>query len=318
MGLPIPLRALNRELAARLVAVIPRVLARRLIEENIDVVVRNSSDDRILLVSVFPLPAGSLGLVARDITEFHRAQEGRRQARRAEMIQQLAAGIAHDFNNLLTTILANASLIAESPQATGVADYAREILGAGERAAELTRWMLAYSGKGAFVKTDVNLTALVQAAEPRLRATMPRNVTLRTRLAADLPALRADPTQLIEILNVLIRNSAEAIGDIGAGIIEVETRPISRDSPEHRRLGESVYLEVSDTGGGIDEDVLPKIFDPFFSTKFPGRGLGLAAAKGIVSASGGEIQVQSSRGAGTSFRVILPLVAHECLNRQPV
>lgn len=311
LNLPLPIDLLDRQFAASVTPVVARVLQSKRSEENVEAVLHRGTDARHLLVTAFPLERNgrsTVGLAVRDITSFNPAAAPNGWPGCDEAIQELAAGIAHNFNNLLTVILANASLIPDLAAAHRSVDaYAGEIVRSGERAAELTRQMLAFAGKGAFFTTDVRLSELVRDAESRLLSMLPERIRVLVHLERDLPPIKADSTQIADLLDILFRNAVEALDGVDGGRIVIETARIPVESPDHRRTGDCVYLQVSDDGCGIDADTLPKIFHPFFTTKFPGRGLGLAAARGIAIACGGEIRAHSQKGRGSTFRVIFPI-----------
>jgi signal transduction histidine kinase len=195
-------------------------------------------------------------------------EEQLRQAQKLESLGLLAGGVAHDFNNLLTGILGNASLVLEmlsppEPERGMLEDVVR----ASERAAELTRQLLAYAGKGKFVVQPVHLSELVREISQLVRSSIPRQVELKMSLPPDLPVVEADPSQMQQLVMNLVINAAEAIGD-KTGTVEIVTG-VRRIANHH---GIYVYLEVHDTGCGMDEEIKGQIFDPFFSTKFTGRG----------------------------------------------
>ena len=254
----------------------------------------------------------------RDVTERKRFELQLQHTQKLESLGLLAGGIAHDFNNLLAGIMGNASLgLVELPDSAPVRRYLREILSASQRAANLTRQMLAYAGKGRFVVERIDLSQLVREVEPLIHTSVPKMVAVQLDLAADLPAIEADPGQIQQLVMNLIINGAEAIGEgqPGAVLIRTEVRDlhaedIQREFPDDR-LGPGAYvgIEVRDSGSGMDEATKSRIFDPFFTTKFQGRGLGLAAASGIVRAQRGAIRVYSSPCRGTSFYVLFPAVA---------
>jgi two-component system, cell cycle sensor histidine kinase and response regulator CckA len=260
--------------------------------------------------------------VVRDITERKRMEEMHRkletkiqQTQRLESLGILAGGIAHDFNNLLVAILGYTDLVLAdlSPESPVRTDIER-IRKASLRAAELTNQMLAYSGKGRFVIRSVQLNELVNEMSHLLKRSISKKASLRFDLAPDLPAIAADPAQLTQVVMNLLTNASEAIGDEN-GVITVSTGSLTADAAylaetflkTPLREGPYVYLEVSDTGCGLDEATREKIFDPFFSTKFTGRGLGLAAVLGIVRGHNGAIQVYSEKGTGTTFKVLFPV-----------
>jgi PAS domain S-box-containing protein len=257
----------------------------------------------------------------RDVTARTRAEEERRQleaqvrqAQKLESLGVLAGGIAHDFNNLLTAILghANLALLRLAPESPGC-DNLRQIEKASRQAAELCRQMLAYAGRGRLVVESVDLSLLVQELLPLLHVSISKKALLRCQLAEDLPAIEADPVQLRQIVMNLVINASEAIGD-NEGVIGITTGALDcgADDPRtsHRAEppppGGYVFLEVADTGCGMDAETQARIFDPFFTTKFAGRGLGLAAVLGIVRKHRGEVKVASERGKGTTFRILVP------------
>ena len=185
------------------------------------------------------------------------------------------------------------------------------VVRAGERAAELTRQLLAYSGKREVFVERVDIARVIQDACELVRATMPKNVQLRWK-ADDIPRIQASPAQVQQLVMNLIINAAEAIGEQN-GVVSVEAK--LTDVPKQAvanilgyeiAAGEYIELIVSDTGCGMNDEVREKVFDPFFTTKFTGRGLGLAAVQGIVRSVGGAIEVSSSVGRGSTFRLLLP------------
>ncbi len=246
-----------------------------------------------------------------DITDRKNADERLRQTQKLESIGLLAGGVAHDFNNLLTVIMGSASAeLAERPSS----ENSKAILSAAERAAYLTKQLLAYAGKGHNIVKLVNLTEVVSQCTGLLSASIPKRAALSFHLSKDLPYLEADPSRIEQILMNLVVNAGEAIPAKTDGLIEIATTSVEV-TPEIARLhsrtydvaaGRYVCLQVSDNGAGMDEATISRIFDPFFTTKFTGRGLGLAAVQGIVRTSGGFVEVRSSTGSGTIFRVYLP------------
>jgi PAS domain S-box-containing protein len=258
-------------------------------------------------------------VVGRDITERKRSEERLRQAQKLESIGLLAGGIAHDFNNLLTGILGNASLVLDEigpRQATRI----DEIVRSAERAADLTRQLLAYSGKGQFVVRDLDVSQAVNAIVDLVQFSIPKSVEMTIKVQRRLPAVRMDPGQLQQILMNLLINAGEAIGEGHPGRITIATSLMDVEQPFLDRIGAEVQpgryvcIEVADTGAGIDEEKKAKIFDPFFTTKFTGRGLGLAAVAGILRSHKGAILLDSVPGRGCTFRVLLPAAreaAHE-------
>ncbi len=239
------------------------------------------------------------------------------QAQKLESLGVLAGGIAHDFNNLLMGVLGNAEiaqleLAPESPAQERIKNITATAL----RAAELTKQMPAYSGKGKFVVQALNLSTLVEEMAHLIRVSISRKVVLQCNCANNLPTIEADATQIRQVVMNLIINAAEAIGEesgvvsVSTGLIEA-SRSYFIDAYLDENLPEGYYvsLEVTDTGCGMDEATRQKIFDPFFTTKFVGRGLGLAALLGIVRGHHGAVKIDSEPGRGTTFEVLFPASA---------
>ncbi|HJT89411.1 MAG TPA: ATP-binding protein [Bryobacteraceae bacterium] len=242
------------------------------------------------------------------------ARERFLEIQKLESISLLAGGIAHDFNNLLTGILGNASLAKElfSPGSSGDRLLENVISGA-ERAAHLTSELLAYSGQGQIAITPLCLSELVRQAAGRIQPTIPNTVQLRLELADEMPSIRADRTQIQQLVTNLLLNSAEAIGarpgtiTVGTGVRRFEIpEPLQTVAVGEIQPGEYVFLRVEDTGEGMNEATILRIFDPFFTTRFTGRGLGLASVSGIVRAHKGAIAVESAPGQGATFTVWFP------------
>lgn len=243
-----------------------------------------------------------------------RSDEQLRQIQNLERLGILAGGIAHVFNNLLTGILGNASWVLEDlPPSSPNRARLEEVVQASERAAQLTAQILAFAGKGKYAVERVHLSTLVSGICDLMRASVPPNVQLNLDLKPNVPQVDADAAQLQQLVMNLVMNGAEAITGDEPGTVTVSTglREIRKRESLQFRSGEVVdgsyvYLEVKDTGCGMDEATLSQMFDPFFTTKFMGRGLGLAAALGIVSSHKGLIAVSSSLGGGTTLQVLFP------------
>ncbi len=273
----------------------------------------------VLLTSAGPIrdAAGNVtGAVAawRDITERKHLEERMREVQRAESIGRLAAGVAHDFNNLLTRVLGGASLAIDLLDASHPASgLLADVMRAAERGSELTNQLLAYSGKGRFVVRDASLSEVVRQVADLLRGSVPIHIQLTLDLRADLPPARLDTSQAQQVLVSLVTNAAEAIGDspgtitLSTGVETVRSgSPAAEWSGDPPAPGDYVFLEVADTGPGMDEETAARIFEPFFTTRFMGRGLGLSAAQGIVKGHNGALRVRSKPGQGSSFRVLFP------------
>ncbi len=264
--------------------------------------------------------------IALDITKRKEAEEARKKleerilhTQKLESLGVLAGGIAHDFNNLLTGILGNSSLALMDIGPTAAArQNLLDIEEASRRAADLCRQMLAYSGKGKFVIKPINLSQVVEDLTQLLEVSISKKAVVKFNFAENLPLIEGDVTQIRQVVMNLITNASDAI-DQKSGVITISTGAMecdreylkqswmSVDLPE----GIYVYVEVSDTGCGMDAETIKKIFDPFFTTKFTGRGLGLAAVLGIVRGHKGAIKVYSEPGKGTSFKVLFPCAPKE-------
>ncbi len=280
-------------------------------------ITRLRKDGRRVLVSVSVSPIrdkdgkiiGAAG-ISRDVTEHRRLEDEFRQAQKMEAIGRLAGGIAHDFNNILTAISANAELAMEdlTPDHPVREDLA-EIRRAGTRAAALTRQLLAFSRKQVLQPQTINLNKIVLSVEEMLRRVIGEDVTLVPELIPNLAFVRADPTQLEQVLMNLAVNARDAMPQGGRLTISTQNVECTDEiRPEDLAAGPYVMLEVADTGVGMDEKTRARIFEPFFTTKEPGKGtgLGLSTVYGIVRQSGGFITLDSERDKGTSFKLYLP------------
>ncbi len=244
--------------------------------------------------------------------ENRRIQEQLLQVQKLESLGVLAGGIAHDFNNLLTAILGNASLVQLTmPPSDPSRQRVDAMVTAAKRAADLTQELLAYSGKGAFQIKPLDLSKHLSEGAHLLETTLPKKVQLQLDVAEDLPLVEADAAQMQQVFMNLVLNGAEAIGAergtvvLTTSVLNVDERD-PRDLLEELSPGRYVCAQVHDTGCGIDVDTQKRIFEPFYSTKAQGRGLGLAAVMGIVRGHGGAIRIYSTPGEGTTFKVYLP------------
>ena len=258
-------------------------------------------------------------IVCEDITDQKKADEEHlnleeqvRHAQKLESLGLMAGGIAHDFNNLLVGILGSASqALSKLGPDSPVRSDMEQLEKAADRAAELCKQLLAYSGRGRFDVRPLSISDLVGELADLLDVAVQRKGLLRYELAPGLPLIKGDGAQIRQVVVNLVTNAAEAIGPDG-GTITVSTRvlhierPVESPSVGTVAPGRYTCLEVADTGCGMDEDTLKKMFDPFFTTKFTGRGLGLAAVLGIVRGHSGSIDVHSEAGEGTTFRALFP------------
>jgi len=263
--------------------------------------------------------------VQRDITDEKKQHERLEHSQRLESLGVLAGGIAHDFNNLLTAILGNAGLARRRIDAgTPVIDNLIHIEEASERAADLCKQMLAYSGKGKFIVVPINLSELIEDIIKLLHISINKNVSLRTDLDDKLPAIEADKAQMQQVIMNLVINASEAVGENNGNIV-IHTGTMEADAAylqsthidDPLPAGRYVFMEISDDGCGMDSDTKKKLFDPFFTTKFTGRGLGMSAILGIVRGHNGAIKVYSEVGKGTTFKVLFPVTTDTIIHESP-
>jgi PAS domain S-box-containing protein len=258
--------------------------------------------------------------VATDITALKQAEEERRSleaqvqhAQKLESLGVLAGGIAHDFNNLLVGIMANVDILHRSLDASSQGTMPLEhIRVAANRAADLCSQMLAYSGRGHFVLEPVRLNNVIRELRDLLDASISKKADVDYQLSELVPPVDADPTQIRQIVMNLIVNASESLEE-RSGSIRIATDTLVAEhgvadtsTAERVPAGTYVTLEVTDTGVGMTPEQIKRAFDPFYSSKTTGRGLGLAVVQGIIRGHRGAIQVESKRGEGTTFRILLP------------
>ncbi|PKN45376.1 MAG: hypothetical protein CVU59_09245 [Deltaproteobacteria bacterium HGW-Deltaproteobacteria-17] len=264
----------------------------------------------------------ALQMCVTDVTTRVEAQRQRQEidanmhdAQRLESLGVLAGGVAHDFNNLLAAILGNVEFLRDG--VTGSTDlefHVEEITHATERAAELCRQLLAYSGRRPLARQPLDLNDLIEDTTRLIDVTVSRRAQMVRELTPELPFISGDASQVRQVLMNLITNAAEALGS-EPGCITIRTGASDLGRGELGRClmgdglppGRYVHVEVQDDGCGMEDDVCKRIFDPFFTTKFTGRGLGLAAVRGIVRSHGGAFDVESRPGQGTRIRVLFPV-----------
>ena len=270
--------------------------------------------------------------VTRDITERTRTIEKQKklelqmlQVQKLESLGVLAGGIAHDFNNILMAVIGHSELAQRRlPTESPAMENLRQINLAASRAADLANQMLAYSGKGKFVVEALNLSQIITEMEHILSVSVSKKALLRYDLADDLLSVEADATQLQQVIMNLVINASDAIGD-KSGTIAVSTGMMDCD---HSYLQESwlhdsplpgryVFVEVADTGCGIAAEKINRIFEPFFSTKFTGRGLGMAAVLGIVRGHNGAIKIYTELNEGSTFKVLIPASTLPVIEQAP-
>ena len=259
-----------------------------------------------------------------DVTDSKRAENERkkieeqmRHVQKLESLGVLAGGIAHDFNNLLMVILGNADLaLSELSPVSPARENILAIEKAARRSAELCKQMLAYAGKGRFVVQPISLSEIVEAMTHMLEVSVSKKNVLKYNLTPNLPMVEADVSQVRQIIMNLVINAAEAIGErsgvisITTGAMECDTAYLANTFVYEQHLPEGVYcyLEVADTGCGMDNEIKARLFDPFFTTKFTGRGLGMSAVLGIARSHRGAIKVYTESGRGSTIKVLFPAI----------
>lgn len=282
---------------------------RRVVEQELSFHIHGET--RTYFLVAFPLrtapdePYG-VGVVGTDLTDVKRAQEAHQHleaqvqhAQKLESLGLMAGGVAHDFNNILTSLLGNTELAMKFTRAgSQAAPYLDKVVAATKQASNLTNQMLAYAGKASFHQETLELNAVVEEMSELLRASIEKTIEFRSELTSRPTTIKANRTQVSQLIMNLVTNAAEAVGD-RPGWVNVRTNR-SNTEPD------TVWLTVCDNGAGMDEETHDRIFDPFFSTKGPGRGLGLAAVQGIVKSAGGKLAVTSTRGDGSVFEVQFP------------
>jgi PAS domain S-box-containing protein len=259
-------------------------------------------------------------LMVADVTETRSLELQLRQSQKLEAVGKLAGGIAHDFNNILTVIIGSASLLQmKTDKENPALGHAELILSAAEKAADLTRGLLAFSRRQLIQPQPVNLNHQVREMEKLLPRFIGEDIELRCCLAERELVVMADPSQFDQILMNLVTNARDAMPD--GGVLTIETDPVEMTEEYPRTHGFGTpgcyaLLSVSDTGCGMDEATQARIFEPFFTTKEVGKGtgLGLAVTYGIVKQHNGYINVYSEPGHGTTFRVYLPLVQQQAVS----
>jgi PAS domain S-box-containing protein len=276
-------------------------------------------------VSLGSLPDGRRTALsmASDVTFRKKSEEEKltleqqiQHTQKLESLGVLAGGIAHDFNNILAIIIGYCSLTKMDYETA--ASNIPEIEKAAERAAGLCRQMLAYAGKALLSMTQVNMSIVVDEMVSMLKSTLPKNAEIIPNLPTDIPTIFGDPSQVRQVIMNLIINASEAIGDVRGEIrVSLAATSIQTGQSENDYNGTTippgayVCIEVTDNGSGMDEETQRRIFEPFYSTKFTGRGLGMSAVLGIIKSHGGAMQLHTKLGEGTTFRIYLPAISNQ-------
>ncbi len=289
-------------------------------------IIRPDGDIRWIRARTFPILKGGkksmISGIAEDVTDQKNSEikqktleERANRNQRLESLGVLAGGVAHDFNNLLQIVRGYLELsLFSSGENEILQDNLKKAINATDRASDLTKQMLAYSGQGKYVVKPLNLSEKVQEMIDLVQATLSKKIELKTDLPLEAPTIMADQTQVQQIVMNLVTNAAEAIGkesgriEICTGIIEINQEFLdSAIAADEASPGKHVFVEVNDNGCGMDEETKSRIFEPFFSTKFAGRGLGLSAVLGIVRSHQGAVQIESELGVGTRIRIMFPV-----------
>jgi two-component system, cell cycle sensor histidine kinase and response regulator CckA len=262
--------------------------------------------------------------IAQNVTRLKKAQEERlalekqfQQARKLESLGVLAGGMAHDFNNILSIILGHCYLYNEDiDSGMDQKNHVKQIENSARRAADLCQQMLSYAGKNALVHTRINLWSLVDRNAKRLQSAVKNNVNIELDLKHDVPEITGDSTQIQQVVINLIINAAEAIGEKNGTIkIALKKMTVQEDQADTDFLGTTILagtyacLTVSDNGCGMEVETQKRVFEPFYTTKLTGRGLGMSAVLGIVTSHDGAVRIASTPGAGTTVKVCFPLSA---------
>jgi PAS domain S-box-containing protein len=239
-------------------------------------------------------------------------QQQLQHAQKLESLGVLAGGIAHDFNNILAVINGHCYMLKTDSENTG--NHVTGIENAVARAAELCRQMLAYAGKAQLDKSQVNVASLVVDIVNMLKSTLNQNAVIRFDCSADIPYIEGDASQLSQIAMNLIINASESINEAqGQIFVSLANTNVEVGQTEKDHLGKTIpparylVLEVTDTGSGMDDETKQRIFEPFYTTKFMGRGLGMSAVLGIITAHNGALQLISQPGLGATFKIYLPV-----------
>ena len=257
-------------------------------------------------------PEEELEIIAEDITDRRQLEEQFRQAQKMEAVGRLAGGVAHDFNNLLMVINGYTEVLLEELKPGAMQQKVQSIQQAADRAATLTRQLLAFSRKQLLELKVVDVNTVISDMERLLRPLIGENIALITRLSPDAGRTRADAGQLEQVIMNLVVNAKDAMPEGGKITVQSSDVTVRQNFREHRFIQPARYvvLSVSDTGHGMDKETQSRIFEPFFTTKEKGKGtgLGLSTVYGIVKQSGGYVFAQSEPGAGTTFYIYLPRV----------
>ena len=279
-------------------------------------------DNEIVLTRATITPFGAVGgnqkylLNLEDISEKKITETHLLRTQKLECLAVLAGGVAHNFNNILTAVIGNAAIaLMRLPEDSPAVKFVQNIESSAAHAAGIAKQMLDYSGRGNFMLSLLNLNSLLEEMQDILAVVVPDGIELCLDPADSFPLIKGDAVQLRQVIVNLVINAVEAI-EGSCGIIRIATDCMAYTQEyldscwlnDGICAGEYVSIEVSDTGCGMEKDIIARLFDPFFSTKFTGRGLGMAAVMGIVRWHSGAIHIVSKSGVGSCFRILLPVM----------
>lgn len=316
-------RRLRKQHAAAMAEFFATAVSTRGMKERAPVpAVRANGEEFMAEIALIPVEAGGerqVACIVRDVTDRLRMQAALARGERLESLQVLSAGLAHDLNNILAAVTGNTEVALQlSGEDPVLREALEDIREAGRRGTAMVQQMLRFARGGELTREPVDLAAVARETLQMLRGTIGAGVTARAELPDSPVMVMADPVAVRQVLMNLIINAAEAMeGRGGTLVVRAALRAVTLEELTRclkgicigccaLQPGTYALIEVSDTGRGMDAATRERIFEPFFSTKFQGRGLGLAAVLGVVEAHGGAVSVESEPGVGTTFRVLLP------------
>lgn len=267
-------------------------------------------NDEFLYIRIAPFSKGAI-ITAIDITKQKQLQAQLQQAKKMDAISTLAGGIAHQFNNILSGITGNTELLQMKYEGDKrIKEYSERLFGLTRRMTRLTSQLLAYARGGKYQERQISVSELVKETFPLIRHSMSRSVKVVMNLEKDIPVIKADATQLQMVFSAVMSNASEAIEKSGSIQVALQKKDVDdKYAMQHSglKVGQYVLLTVEDDGKGLDREARERIFEPFFSTKLQGRGLGMAASYGIIINHGGWIEIDSEPGKGAVVSIYLPV-----------
>lgn len=269
-------------------------------------------NDNFLFIRIAPFSKGAI-ITAIDITKQKQLQAQLQQAKKMDAISTLAGGIAHQFNNILSGITGNTELLQMKYEGDKkIKEFSERLFGLTHRMTRLTSQLLAYARGGKYQERQISVSELVEETFPLIRHSMNRSVKVAMNLEKDIPVIKADATQLQMVFSAVMSNASEAIEESGSIQVALQKKDVDdKYAMQHPglKVGQYVLLTVEDDGKGLDSETKERIFEPFYSTKLQGRGLGMAASYGIIINHGGWIEIDSEPGKGAVVSIYLPVSA---------